>query len=62
MATERLMESKNNLRAPVSQKPLKIEIPTDLSTIGGTVSVEINEKKLLYLLAQQYLKLVVRTE
>ena len=54
------MESE--LRAPVSQKPLKIEIPTDLSTIGGTVSVEINEKKLLYLLAQQYLKLVVRTE
>ncbi len=47
MATEDLMESKNKLRAPVSQKPLKIEKPTDLTTIGGTVSVEINEKKVV---------------
>ena len=47
MATEELMESKNKLRAPVSQKPLKIEKPTDLTTIGGTVSVEINEKKVV---------------
>jgi NADH-quinone oxidoreductase subunit G/[NiFe] hydrogenase diaphorase moiety small subunit len=39
------MENKDNLRAPVSQKPLTIEKPTDLTTIGGTVSVEINEKK-----------------
>lgn len=47
MATEDLMESKNKLRAPVSQKPLKIEKPTDLTTIGGTVSVQINEKKVV---------------
>lgn len=47
MATEELMESKNKLRAPVSQKPLKIEKPKDLTTIGGTVSVEINEKKVV---------------
>ena len=40
------MESKGNLRAPVSQKPLTIEKPTDLTTIGGTVTVEINEKKI----------------
>lgn len=39
------MESKDNLRAPVSQKSLTIEKPTDLTTIGGTVTVEIDEKK-----------------
>jgi iron-only hydrogenase group A len=42
---EVIMENKENLRAPVSQKSLTIEKPTDLTTIGGTVSVEINEKK-----------------
>lgn len=41
------MRTNNKLRAPVSQKPLKIEKPTDLTTIGGTVSVEINEKKVV---------------
>ncbi len=40
------MESKDNLRVPGSQKPLTIEKPSDLNTIGGTVSVEINEKKI----------------
>jgi NADH-quinone oxidoreductase subunit G/[NiFe] hydrogenase diaphorase moiety small subunit len=39
------MESKDKLRAPVSQKPLVIEKPVDPSYIGGTISIEINEKK-----------------
>jgi NADH-quinone oxidoreductase subunit G/[NiFe] hydrogenase diaphorase moiety small subunit len=39
------MENKDNLRAPVSQKSLTVEKPTDLTTIGGTITVEINEKK-----------------
>ncbi len=39
------MNKKNDLRAPVSQKAHKVEKPEDLTTIGGTVSVEINEKK-----------------
>ena len=39
------MESKENRRAPVSQKPLVIEKPVDPSYIGGTISIEINEKK-----------------
>lgn len=46
METEEHMESKKvDLRAPVSQKPLVIEKPKDPSYIGGSVSVEINEKK-----------------
>ncbi|PKL82962.1 MAG: hydrogenase, partial [Ignavibacteriae bacterium HGW-Ignavibacteriae-3] len=40
------MESKDNLRVPGSQKPLTIEKPMDLTTIGGTVTVEINDKKI----------------
>ncbi len=40
------MENKDNLRAPVSQKAHTVEKPKDITTIGGTVSVEINEKKL----------------
>ncbi|OGV85982.1 MAG: hydrogenase, partial [Melioribacter sp. RIFOXYB12_FULL_38_5] len=39
------MENKENRRAPVSQKPLVIEKPKDPSYIGGTISIEINEKK-----------------
>lgn len=39
------MESKETLRAPVSQKPLVIEKPKNPEYIGGTVSIEINEKK-----------------
>ncbi|KAF0153437.1 MAG: Fe-only hydrogenase catalytic subunit alpha [Ignavibacteria bacterium] len=39
------MENKGKLRAPVSQKPLVIEKPVDPSYIGGTISIEINEKK-----------------
>ncbi|MFA7420322.1 MAG: NADH-dependent [FeFe] hydrogenase, group A6 [Melioribacteraceae bacterium] len=39
------MENKENRRAPVSQKPLVIEKPVDPSFIGGTISIEINEKK-----------------
>jgi len=41
------MESKDNLRVPGSQKSLVIEKPTDLTTIGGTITVEINEKKII---------------
>ncbi|RJP61063.1 MAG: hydrogenase [Ignavibacteriales bacterium] len=36
---------KDQLRAPVSQKAHHVEIPKDTTTIGGTVTVEINEKK-----------------
>ena len=44
-ATEEEMESKEMLRAPVSQKPLLIEKPENPEYIGGTVSIEINDKK-----------------
>lgn len=39
------MEDKKITRSPVSQKAHKVQIPLDPSTIGGTVSIEINEKK-----------------
>jgi hypothetical protein len=39
------MESKGDLRAPVSQQPHVVEKPKDPSGIGGTITVEINEKK-----------------
>jgi len=40
------MESKEILRAPVSQKSLIIEKPENPEFIGGSVSIEINEKKI----------------
>jgi NADH-quinone oxidoreductase subunit G/[NiFe] hydrogenase diaphorase moiety small subunit len=43
--TEEEMESKETLRAPVSQKPLVVEKPENPEYIGGTISIEINEKK-----------------
>ncbi|MCF8239980.1 MAG: [FeFe] hydrogenase, group A [Melioribacteraceae bacterium] len=39
------MENKKSQRAPVSQKPHVVEKPTRVGTIGGKVSIEINEKK-----------------
>jgi len=39
------MNKKTISRAPVSQKPLTVPKPEDTSTIGGTVTVELNEKK-----------------
>jgi len=45
-AMEEEMESKEMLRAPVSQKSLVVEKPENPEYIGGTVSVEINEKKI----------------
>jgi iron-only hydrogenase group A len=45
LAMEEEMESKEILRAPVSQKSLVIEKPENPEFIGGTVSIEINEKK-----------------
>ena len=36
---------KKNLRTPTSQQPFTVQKPENLNTIGGTVSVEINEKK-----------------
>ncbi|HEY6626514.1 MAG TPA: NADH-dependent [FeFe] hydrogenase, group A6 [Ignavibacteriaceae bacterium] len=39
------MESKEISRAPVSQQPLVIEKPENPEYIGGSVSIEINEKK-----------------
>lgn len=41
------METKDTLRAPESQKAHVVERPTDLNTIGGTVSIEINDKKVI---------------
>jgi NADH-quinone oxidoreductase subunit G/[NiFe] hydrogenase diaphorase moiety small subunit len=43
--TEEEMESKEILRAPVSQQPLVIEKPKNPEYIGGSVSIEINDKK-----------------
>jgi len=40
------MLNKDTSRIPVSQQKLNVEKPADITTIGGTVSVEINEKKL----------------
>lgn len=40
------MDKKETSRAPVSQKPLKVEKTYDPSGIGATVTVEINEKKI----------------
>ena len=39
------MEDKTNLRAPVSQQSHVVPIPEHPEHIGGSVSVEINEKK-----------------
>ena len=39
------MENKKTSRVPVSQQPHVVETPKDTTTIGGTVTVEINEKK-----------------
>lgn len=36
------MDTKEVLRAPVSQQPFTVPIPQDKDTIGGTVSIEIN--------------------
>jgi NADH-quinone oxidoreductase subunit G/[NiFe] hydrogenase diaphorase moiety small subunit len=42
---EEKMERKDSDRIPVSQKPFKVEKPADTSTIGGMISIQINEKK-----------------
>jgi len=39
------MTKRENIRIPVSQQPHVVEKPQDTSTIGGMVTVEINEKK-----------------
>ncbi|MFO7446023.1 MAG: NADH-dependent [FeFe] hydrogenase, group A6 [Ignavibacteriaceae bacterium] len=36
---------KHSSRIPVSQQPFKVEKPEDITAIGGTVSIQINEKK-----------------
>ena len=43
--TEENMKNKKTLRAPVSQKAHIVEKPEDITTIGGTIAIEINEKK-----------------
>lgn len=45
--TEVEMENKKPLRAPVSQKPHKIEKPEHPEHIGGSISIEINHKKVV---------------
>lgn len=44
--TEVEMEDKKSLRAPVSQKPHVIPKPEHPEYLGGSITVEINEKKL----------------
>lgn len=44
--TEVEMEDKKSLRAPVSQKPYVIPKPEHPEYLGGSITVEINEKKL----------------
>ena len=39
------MLKRENIRIPVSQQALVVEKPVDTSTIGGTVTIQINEKK-----------------
>lgn len=39
------MVKRDNTRVPVSQQPFVVNKPEDTSTIGGTVTVEIDEKK-----------------
>ncbi len=41
------MLKRDNIRIPVSQQPLFVNKPEDISTIGGTVTVQINEKKVV---------------
>jgi len=45
LVTEEGMESKKIQRAPVSQKSLVVEKPENPKDIGGSISIEINEKK-----------------
>jgi NADH-quinone oxidoreductase subunit G/[NiFe] hydrogenase diaphorase moiety small subunit len=45
-AMEEEMADKKTLRAPVSQKPHTIEKPEHPEYIGGSITVEINEKKI----------------
>ncbi len=40
------MSKRENIRIPVSQQPFTVIQPEDTTTIGGTVSVQINEKKI----------------
>ncbi len=47
MKQELKMETKKNGRAPVSQKPHRIEKPEHPEHIGGSVRIQINEKELV---------------
>ena len=40
------MSKEKNPRIPVSQQPFQVQKPADTTTIGGMISVEINEKKI----------------
>jgi iron-only hydrogenase group A len=43
--TEVIMVKRTSDRIPVSQQSHKIEKPEDITAIGGTVTIEVNEKK-----------------
>jgi NADH-quinone oxidoreductase subunit G/[NiFe] hydrogenase diaphorase moiety small subunit len=45
MGKELAMVKRDNKRAPVSQQPFEVNKPEDTSTIGGIVTVEIDDKK-----------------
>ncbi|MGE5811461.1 MAG: 2Fe-2S iron-sulfur cluster-binding protein, partial [Ignavibacteria bacterium] len=38
--------NKKESRVPTSQQPFKVEKPANTSTIGGMISIQINEKKM----------------
>jgi len=44
--TEEVMEKNNESRTPVSQQPFEITKQVEKDSVGGTVSVQINEKKI----------------
>jgi len=46
MGKELVMVKRDNKRVPVSQQPFEVNKPEDTSTIGGSVTIEIDEKKL----------------
>ncbi len=56
------MAKRENLRTPVSQQPHVVDIPQDTTAIGGTVSVEINEKKVIVPLGTTILEACQRNQ
>jgi len=45
MGKELVMVKRDNKRVPVSQQPFEVNKPEDTSTIGGSVTIQIDDKK-----------------